>query len=428
MRARPTAGTDNQQQDSLPIAGNDVLVVWWPAVKENGFSMARRRRSGSARAELPNLADLAARASKDAGGVPAELLDGYLAALAKVSTGQRLSQDELRRRRDIGVGAAEQGVPMREVIDLYLSATWVAWPSLPGVRAAAGTDSLRHIGEAVFRAADAAIMAVAEGYEQAQRWSRQEESFRREFVDDLLDGRNLETLAERAERYGLRLAGRHLVVAAEGTEPFVDGGPATRRVESGMHLGHASRDVLVTTKDGLLVCVAPDARGVAEEFVDRVTEALGADGSWRVGIGRPQRGPGGAVRSFEQARQALDTGQRLRLPGPVHSASDLLVYQVLIRDSAALADLVEAVLEPLRATRTGPGALLDTMSAYFAAGQQATAAARELHVGVRTVTYRLNRIKALTGYSVHDPGQNFTLQVAVLGARLLGWPGGPDRN
>jgi sugar diacid utilization regulator len=268
-------------------------------------------------------------------------------------------------------------------------------------------------------------MAVAEGYEEAQRWSlRQEESFRREFVDDLLDGRNLETLAERAERYGLRLAGSYMVVAVAGTMPFVDGGPATRRVASAMHLGPGSRDILVTTKDGLLVCVAPDACGAVEEFVGRVGEALGTGGSWRAGVGRPQRGPGGAVRSLEQARQVLDIGQRLRLPGPVQSASDLLVYQVLIRDSAALADLVDAVLEPLRGARTGPGALLDTLSAYFAAGQVATAAAQELHVGVRTVTYRLDRIKALTGYSVHDPRQSFTLQVAMLGAQLLGWPDG----
>jgi DNA-binding PucR family transcriptional regulator len=59
---------------------------------------------------------------------------------------------------------------------------------------------------------------------------------------------------------------------------------------------------------------------------------------------------------------------------------------------------------------------------YFETGGVATAAARELHVGVRTVTYRLDRVRALTGYSVYDPQQSFTLQVAVLGARLLGWP------
>jgi sugar diacid utilization regulator len=391
--------------------------------------MARKVRPVAGSADPSDLADLAARASKDAGGAPAELLDGYMAALAAVSTGQKLSQDELRRRRDIGTVAAERNVPLRGVIDLYLSATWLAWPSLPGVRAAPGAESMRHIGEAVFRAADEAIMAVADGYEEAQRWSvRQEESFRREFVDDLLDGRNLETLAERAQRYGLRLAGSHVVVAAAATVPFVDGGPVARRLESAMHLRHGDRDVLVTTKDGLLVCVAPDAHSAVEEFVAQVAEATGPEGCWRAGIGRPQRGPGGAVRSFEQARQALDVGRRLQLPGNVHSASELLVYQVLIRDSAALADLVHVVLEPLRSARGGPGALLDTLSAYFAAGQVASAAARELHVGVRTVTHRLGRIRALTGYSVHDPQQGFTLQVAALGARLLGWPQPPLRH
>lgn len=370
------------------------------------------------------MAELVARASKDADGMPAELLDGYLTVLAKVSTGGQLGSDDLRRRRDVGARAAEQGVPMCGVIDLYLSATWVAWPSLPGVRAAAGADSLRHIGETVFRAADAAIMAVADGYEEAQRWSlRQEESFRREFVDDLLEGRNLGTLAERAERYGLRLAHSHVVVAIAATPPFIDGDPVTRQVESAMHFGLAGKDILVTTRDGLLVCVAPDARSMPKKFVDRVREALGPDGSWRAGIGSPQWGPGGAVRSFEQARQALDIGRRLQLPGSVYRASDLLVYQVLIRDSAALADLVEGVLEPLRMARIGPRALLDTLSAYFTAGGVATVAAQDLHIGVRTVTYRLQRINELTGYSVYDPRQGFTLQVAAFGARLLGWPG-----
>ncbi|WP_199178242.1 PucR family transcriptional regulator [Mycobacterium hubeiense] len=391
--------------------------------------MARRTGPGSSSVGLTDLAELAARASKDAHGMPPELLDGYLTLLAQVSTGGQFCQDDLRRRRDIGARAAEQGVPMCGVIDLYLSATWVAWESLPGVQAADGTDALRHIGEAVFRAADTAIMAVAAGYEEAQRWSlRQEESFRRAFVDDLLEGRNLETLAERAERYGLRLAHSHVVVAIEGNPPFVDGDPVTRQVESAMHFGLASRDVLVTTKEGLLVCVAPDGHNVPKRFLDRVVEALGPDGFWRAGIGRSQHGPGGAVRSFEQARQALDIGQRLQLPGPVYSASDLLVYQVLIRDSAALADLVEAVLEPLRAARTGPVVLLDTVSAYFMAGGVATLAARHLHVGVRTVTYRLQRVKELTGYSVHEPRQKFTLQVAVFGARLLGWPEFVDRR
>jgi hypothetical protein len=39
--------------------------------------------------------------------------------------------------------------------------------------------------------------------------------------------------------------------------------------------------------------------------------------------------------------------------------------------------------------------------------------------GAVTVTYRLERIRALTGYSATDPAHWFTLEAAVLGARLL---------
>ncbi|MFD1147849.1 PucR family transcriptional regulator [Saccharothrix hoggarensis] len=387
--------------------------------------MARKKRAASA-PEVDLLADVAVRASRDAQGVPADLLEGYLDDLDEVSvTGRQPGPDRLRVRREAGARAAVQGVSLRGVVDLHLSATWLAWSSLSGVRRASGADGVRTAGEAVFKAADAAVMAVAEGYESAQRWSvRQEESFRREFVDDLLDGRNLGQLAERAERFGLRLAGSNVVAAVRTASPVVDGGEVARAVETSLDLRLGSRDVLVTTKDGLLVCVAPEAMAtVPDEFTRQVAAVLGADDPWLVGLGRAQSGPGGVVRSFEQARYALDIAERLRLPGRLHRAADLLVYQVLLRDSAALADLVSVVLEPLRGARGGAEPLLDTLSAFFTSGQNATACARGLHLGVRTVTYRLQRVKELTGYSVDDPAQALSLQVAVLGARLLGWPG-----
>ncbi|WP_229074948.1 helix-turn-helix domain-containing protein [Actinoplanes sp. DH11] len=46
-------------------------------------------------------------------------------------------------------------------------------------------------------------------------------------------------------------------------------------------------------------------------------------------------------------------------------------------------------------------------------------------MSVRTVTYRLERVRALTGYDPADPAHRFTLQAAVLGARALGWPEQP---
>ena len=54
--------------------------------------------------------------------------------------------------------------------------------------------------------------------------------------------------------------------------------------------------------------------------------------------------------------------------------------------------------------------------------RRTTATARRLHLSVRAVTYRLERVATLTGYDPTDPAQRFTVHAAVLGARLLGWP------
>ncbi|MFC5291222.1 PucR family transcriptional regulator [Actinokineospora guangxiensis] len=370
---------------------------------------------------------VASRAAREIPGVAPDLVTGFAEVLATVSrTRGPIGEDHLRSRAEAGARAARQGVPMSEVIDLHLRVTRLAWSQLPGVREASSAGQVRLCGEAVLRAQDAAVMAVAEGYQSAQRWSvRQEEAFRREFVDDLLDGRNLGDLAERAERFGVRLAGSTVVTAVRADLPLVDGGDVVRAVVSALHVRPLYRDVLVTTKNGLLVCVAPGTtRGVVEEFVHRVGAAMPAHVGWSAGIGDRQAGPGGVVRSFEQARAALDIAERLGLPGRTHRAGDLLVYQVLSRDSAALADLISVVLLPLRTVRGGPGPLVDTLAAYFAAGQVTAACARQLNVGVRTVTYRLSRVRDLTGYSVDDPAQALSLHIAVLGVKLLGWPTG----
>jgi DNA-binding PucR family transcriptional regulator len=43
---------------------------------------------------------------------------------------------------------------------------------------------------------------------------------------------------------------------------------------------------------------------------------------------------------------------------------------------------------------------------------------------VRAVTYRLDRVRELTGLDPNRPDDRFTLHVAVLGAQLLDWPTG----
>jgi DNA-binding PucR family transcriptional regulator len=133
----------------------------------------------------------------------------------------------------------------------------------------------------------------------------------------------------------------------------------------------------------------------------------------------------GIARSYEEAREALTMAVRLRVDTPVVTAHDLLIYRVLLRDQPAIVELVHAVLSPLTQARGGAEPLLATLQAYFETGAVATESAKRIHVSVRTVTYRLQRIKALTGYDPTDPAHRFTLQTAVLGARALNWPQEP---
>jgi GGDEF-like domain/PucR C-terminal helix-turn-helix domain len=361
----------------------------------------------------------------EAESVPVSLLGDYLQVLMAVAeTGRRLTRKELEACCHHGEEAAGLGVPVRAVVDAYLTVTWQAWDQLPAARAAGSVGAVHSVARAVLRAADDAAAALADGYERAQRISvRREEALRREFIDDLLAGRgDLEQLVERAERFGLRLGGHHVVAVATAEEPLGDATGFTRRVEAEVLHRFGGRDVLVATKAGVLVCVVPAADG---EVVGELAGLLRRLGSLRVGVGRPRAGPTGVARSYEEAREALELADHLGLDDPVVEAASLLVYRVLLRDRGAIAELVDGVLAPLAQARGGAQPLLDTLAAYFQTGGVAAETARRLHLGVRTVTYRLDRVRALTGYSATDPAHRFTLEAAVLGARLLDWPTTP---
>ena len=143
---------------------------------------------------------------------------------------------------------------------------------------------------------------------------------------------------------------------------------------------------------------------------------------WRVAVGRAHPGAYGIARSYEEAREGLTMAARMHLDRPIVETRDLLTYRVLARDQPALTDLVYSVLHPLRQARGGAGPLVETLAAYFDSGCVATTAAARLHLSVRAVTYRLDRVKSLTGFDPLDPAHRYTLQTAVLGAKLLDWP------
>ncbi|MEU1622498.1 helix-turn-helix domain-containing protein [Streptomyces sp. NPDC005722] len=364
------------------------------------------------------------------GRVPREDLEAYARMLGEVSgTGRRLRRDELDALRGSGERAGGGGYGLRDILGAYLAATRDAWATLPGLAAAGTAREAQRAGEAVLTALDAAVAALGEGHESAQRFlAGQEEAARGEFVDDLLYGRSDPgRLAERAQRFGLRLGRGHAVAVARGVDAYEDSRPVVRRIERELVGRFGHREVLVASKDGRLVCIAPGGeRAVFDAFADTALRpGPGHGAARRVAVGRTHSGTSGIVRSYEEALGALDVADRLRLHPPVLRAEELLVFPVLMRDRAAMADLVRTVLGPLEQARGGAGPLLETITAHAEAGHVNAEAARRLGLGVRTFTYRLERIKVLTGYDPGEPLHRYTLETAAMGARLLGWPDQP---
>ena len=380
------------------------------------------------------LAEVAQGACRDVGDVPIELLGDYLPLLADAATaGREPDAVELDAIGSLGRRAAESGVSAGSAVQLYLSAARRLWKQLPAVVRSRDSEVVRAAAAAVLNVVDQAVARLAEGYTDARRQMvRWEETLRREFIDDLLRGdADVGKLVERAEPFGLDMARPHQVALAAPAGRLDETEAAIGALERAVVRWAGDRDVLVATKDGSIVAVTPadtDVPGprtgppTLGELLLTEVERSSRSRPWRVTVGRPYPGSYGIARSYEEAREGLTMAVRLGLDGPLLAAEQLLIYRVLLRDQPAIADLVQSVLGRLVEARGGAEPLLATLDAYFATGGVTTETARRIHLSVRAVTYRLERIKTLTGYDPTDPAQRFTVNTALLGARLLGWP------
>src|SRR5258706_13254965 len=209
----------------------------------------------------PDPARIARAAGREAGVRPDFVGSSVLGQLDVISTGRRLRAAELAERGLSGGRAGEDGIALRGLVELYLSATWRVWRELP-VTAGSGPP-LRAAGLAVLRAADGAVAAAAEGFERAHLTvARRHEAERLEFFDDLLSGSGgLADLVARGERLGLTLAGRHQVILV--AEPGEGGAvrSAGQEVDRIVARAAAPAPSLTVTRGQRLVAVTGGAAG-----------------------------------------------------------------------------------------------------------------------------------------------------------------------
>ncbi|GAA1382790.1 PucR family transcriptional regulator [Catellatospora chokoriensis] len=342
---------------------------------------------------------------------PAWLGDGCLRLI-----GGEPSASDLVEAAALGDRAAAESLTVTDIVEAFGQAAEAGWDAVPGPEA-------QRQGGLLLRSLRRLTVAAIDGYHRAGH----DEAGRREhdrdtFIDELLAAHpDPGRLAARAQRYGVRLSGQHTVVVARAPDL---GHPAAHAIDDALAARFGAANTLTSLRDHELICiVAGGLRGVPAELARHLVQHLGA-GRWQIAVGRSHRGLPGLATSLDEARNTLDLADRLGFATPVLHAADLLVFPVLLRDRDAITDLVTTVLGPLITARGGAQPLLQTLAVLFEQQGNHTATARQLHISVRAVTYRLDRIRSLTGYHPGEPTQRFTLHTAVLGARLLGWPSG----
>ena len=262
---------------------------------------------------------------------------------------------------------------------------------------------------AVMRYAREVAFATAEVYARAAEvrgaWDARLEAL---VVDSALRGEADESIVSRASALGWTERGQVAVVLGNaprgaGVELFEE----VRRLarEAGM-------DALCATQGDRLVVVL----GGVEDDQKAATVVVGlyADGPVVVGPVTDH-----LVSAHQSARSALAAHRAAAgwpdAPRPVRSI-ELLAERVLAGDGHARRHLVEEVYLPL----TERGSLVETLTAYFAAGSSIEGAARALFVHANTVRYRLRLVTELSDLSPTRPRDALTLQLALVLGRQSG--------
>jgi DNA-binding PucR family transcriptional regulator len=367
--------------------------------------------------------EIASRVADDVGR-PAEVetLAGLVRRLLEsVELGERIADAERARLRAEGAAAATAGERAEAIIDRYLTAGWVAWEAAADLAAPDERDALTTLGGVLLRAGDDVAAALAEGHAavEAARAARGG-AMRSAVLDELLTGgaRGVEVsrVARRATLVGLDPDRPVRLVLARASSEIEEEGPVTAAV--GAAIARTARTVgsLVVARGGDLVVVVGEPGPPAAAVADALG-SLGPAPWWAV------RGEGSRITELPTTYPDLvDALRVVRRVGPertVVDASSVALERAMTADRRLAEAAVESLLGPLRRSPRSGSEAVETLEAWFGAGESVTRAARALQVAPRTVSYRLARIARLLGRDALDADLRSRLAAALLLRRLV---------
>lgn len=351
-------------------------------------------------AEIPAYRDFDEHLRRD---VRAHILSHLRASLATLGSGRDVTREDLLFIRPHAARRARR-VPVTEFVQAFYVGERVLWEA---ALALAHDDDSRQAALALAthlpRYFEVATTHAAEVYLEAQeQLAATGERIRRDLLEDLLAGRDLEPgpRLDAAAAAGLRDGGSFLVISATPCERVSDeellrgGAIAVARAAGGPTFP------LAVVRRNEIVIVLPARDGVARELLPRLDEVQGrlAGAGLQLTVAVST-----AVPEVAQIPDAYREARMLRsafgsAPG-VRSMTEMSAFEYLtLRADATARRLIAPAIHEFVTRDAAEGApLITTLRAYVDSDLNARRAADRLHVHVNTAHYRLGRIAERTG-------------------------------
>ena len=379
-----------------------------------------------------------------------ESLDALLAKTRAVEARGALDLETIVAiQRASGAIAARTDRPVAAMLHRYAVTRRLIWEHCV-VAMQAGRldpDHLAAFGRFLLLWNELTSLAVTDGYRTAERdiLARMAEA-RRGALLDLLGGvapdAGGETRLRRvAMRHGLDPDRAYRLVAIA---PPLDADPMPERPG----IGEEELEMLAGRIGHLLGSAAPGAEGMGPgirlpavlPLLGRIAvlarddwarlarvpsvldTVLGAAPTAWIAVGSaPVDGVGSLAAMYVDLVDATRTAERLGLRGWISDPEELALERLLLADGHLADATVRRELGPLLADERLGDELIETLEAYFDAGENVTAAARHLRLATRTVAYRLEKIESLLGHPVNgEDGRRLSIALTVHRLRSIG--------
>jgi sugar diacid utilization regulator/putative methionine-R-sulfoxide reductase with GAF domain len=384
-------------------------------------------------------------------------ISAILEAVGVLAGGQAAlySPDGYRVR---GVGEASDGMPSRIHVpnaavsgarEVRVSAGRPARPlDVVPVRAGAdvlgllavGVDELAVDPQGRLRALEHGSTVLALELSKERAAAEVERRLRGDLVEEVLagglQGDEAERVARQAERLGHRLPHRAWVVVLEPDDDETEAALAARGRQD--RLDEALSGLIRSRMPGALTLVrsasavflipddvAPDL-AAAEKLAGQILAGAAPvmkPGTASVGVGNLAASVAELARSHVEARQALRLTRRAGGRARVASYRSLGAFRLLleVQSPDALRRFVEELLGPLlQYAQSRDTPLLETLEALSSARWVRRAAARQLKIHINSMSYRVERIQALTGLTLDDPETRVAISIALRARAMLG--------